>query len=292
MGRNEIKMLEETLEFCKSGFYRSQSSMQKLRLDSQQQCQVYYYSPEALQAIRDYPDTEGENKNRETIYSCENTDSFSMAEKVLAEARTSMGEAQPRVLVLNFANAFHPGGGVRYGAMAQEEDLCRKSSLLRSLESEEARPFYHYHGALGSRLASDAILLSPSVEIIRDRNGSLLPETKVVSVMTCAAPDINGGLEGLTRQQYEALFYHRIQSMLYCAAYNRYEYLVLGAFGCGAFSNDAHLVSDLFAKALREFSWGGRREKDFFSRVDFAVLSRGDSYNFREFYRNFSGTDR
>ena len=33
--------------------------------------------------------------------------------------------------------------------------------------------------------------------------------------------------------------------------------LVLGAFGCGAFGNDARLVSDLFYKALKEFDYEG-----------------------------------
>ena len=36
---------------------------------------------------------------------------------------------ESRIAVLNFANAFHPGGGVEAGASAQEECLCRCSTL-------------------------------------------------------------------------------------------------------------------------------------------------------------------
>ncbi len=39
------------------------------------------------------------------------------------------------VTVLNFASGVSPGGGVRYGAKAQEEDLCLCSGLLHGLET-------------------------------------------------------------------------------------------------------------------------------------------------------------
>ena len=59
-----------------------------------------------------------------TVFECINTDSFSAALEMMKDI-----PEEEKVLVLNFANAFHPGGGVRRGASAQEEDLCRKSSL-------------------------------------------------------------------------------------------------------------------------------------------------------------------
>ena len=101
------------------------------------------------------------------------------------------------------------------------------------------------------------------------------------------------GMEGMTQKEYEAMVYDRIRGMLKVAAYLGYRHLILGAFGCGAFANDARVVSDLFCRALKEFDFDGMREQDMFRRIDFAVLSRGaDQYNFREFSRNFSSFHR
>ena len=132
------------------------------------------------------------------------------------------------------------------------------------------------------------IILTPNVEIIKDVNGNLLDESVIVSVMTCAAPMITYGIEGLSEEEYQEMFYKRICGMLKCAAYWGYKVLVLGAFGCGAFGNDAKIVSDLFHKALKEFDYDGMAAKDFFYRIDFAVLDRTPrQYNFKEFSRNF-----
>lgn len=141
-------------------------------------------------------------------------------------------------------------------------------------------------------MGSNAMIITPKVEIIKDENGNLLEESVVVAVMTCAAPMITNGMEGLSQVQYEAMVYERICGMLRCAAYLGYKNLVLGAFGCGAFGNDARIVSDLFYKALKEFDFDGMKEKDMFRRIDFAVRSRDrEQYNFKEFFRNFGGNN-
>lgn len=43
-------------------------------------------------------------------------------------------------------------------------------------------------------MGSDAIIITPYVEIIKDEDGNLLDETTVVSVMTCAAPMLRNGM--------------------------------------------------------------------------------------------------
>ncbi|MBP5744441.1 MAG: TIGR02452 family protein, partial [Oscillospiraceae bacterium] len=200
----------------------------------------------------------------------------------------NVGGGEKPVLVLNFANPVNIGGGVYRGARAQEEDLCRRSSLLRSLESGGAERYYRYNRGLRTYMGSDAVILSPEVEVFRDEDYAFLEETAVVAVATCAAPMITGGLEGMSEGEYRDMFYRRITGLLKCAAHFGYEDLVLGAWGCGAFGNDAALVSDLFCCALEEFRFGGLRARDLFRNVVFAVRSRGgESYNYREFRRNF-----
>ena len=220
---------------------------------------------------------------------CENMDSFSLARKRKEDTAFLLPKDAKPVLVLNLANPVNPGGGVRKGSKAQEEDLCRKSSLLLSLESHKAESYYQYNKSLHTYMGSDAVMITPQVEIIKDEKGNLLPESVVVAVMTCAAPMITKGMEGLSEQQYQDMIYNRISGMLKVAAYLEYQVLVLGAFGCGAFGNDAGIVSDLFYKALKEFNYDGMKAKDFFRRIDFAVMDHSpDQYNFKEFSRNFS----
>ncbi|MCC8023542.1 MAG: TIGR02452 family protein [Clostridiales bacterium] len=107
--------------------------------------------------------------------------------------------------------------------------------------------------------------------------------------MTCAAPMVRLGFEGMSQGEYEDMLYGRIMGMLRCAAFLGYQNLVLGAFGCGAFGNDAAVVCDMFCKAMDDFTFSGVKGCDRFNHIDFAVLcSPGKDYNFREFCRNFS----
>ena len=290
MRSDNLAILEDTLSILEKGSYNLQGKTIPLKLSRAQMEEVQVYLPRDVERICNATDFEHVHVLGRCGYSCENEDSFTLARKRAEQFSFLLKQkgAKP-ILVLNLANPVNPGGGVRRGATAQEEDLCRKSSLLVSLESPKAKAYYDYNRSLGTYMGSHALMIHPQVEIIKDENGDLLPETAVVAVMTCAAPMLTYGMEGMSREQYETMVYDRITGMLKVAAYLGYQFLILGAFGCGAFGNDARIVSDLFYKALKEFDFDGMCESDMFRRIDFAVLSRSaDQYNFREFSRNFS----
>lgn len=288
--RNEnVEILRDTLQILQNGSYQTHGKTVPLKLSRTQMEDVQVFLPNDVREICAAKDFAHVHVLGRCGYGCENTDSFTLARKQAQQFSDDLNQKDAKpILVLNLANPVHPGGGVRKGAKAQEEDLCRRSSLLLSLESEKAFAYYKYNRSLNTFMGSDAIMIHPQVEILKDVNGALLPETVIVSVMTCAAPMLAHGLEGLTQRQYERMVYNRITGMLKTAAYLGYRHLVLGAFGCGAFCNDAKVVSDLFYQALKDFDFDGMKENDMFRRIDFAVLSRSpDQYNYREFARNF-----
>lgn len=257
---DRVSMLEDTLSICEQGYYMLDGRKVDLKLSLEEMKKVHVFLPDEVEGFAYYKKFEHIHVPERCKYGCENMDSFSLARKRYEDYKdTFAGENAKEILVLNLANPVNPGGGVRRGARAQEEDLCRKSSLLLSLESEDASLYYMYNRYLRTYMGSDAIIITPKVEIIKDEDGNLLEDSVIVSVMTCAA-------------------------------YLGYKNLVLGAFGCGAFDNDARIVSALFYKALKEFDFDGMKEHDMFRSIDFAVLSRGPrQYNFREFYRYFGG---
>lgn len=288
---DNVATLNDTLNILQQGFYITKEKRIPLKLSPAEMREIMVFLPEDIKKMgtdADVDHCEPLGKPRMGV-ACENIDSFSLARKRMKEAAPFLSEDSKPVLVLNLANPVNPGGGVRRGARAQEEDLCRKSSLLLALESPEAASYYSFNKSLHTYMGSDAVMITPQVEIIKDEKGNLLPESVVVSVMTCAAPMLSFGMEGLTDEQYRDMVYNRITGMLKVAVHQKYQYLILGAFGCGAFDNDAKIVSDLFYKALKEFRYDDLKAEDFFERVDFAVLDfTPDRYNYREFSRNFS----
>lgn len=284
---DNILMLNDTLKICKVGSYEKNGKKIMLQLSKKEMEEVIVYLPSDIRNMAEDKDFQHIIVGGRVGVGCENMDSFSLARKRVEDCRHMMAEGD-RVLVLNFANAVNPGGGVRRGATAQEEDLCRKSSLLLSLESKEALAYYDYNKALNTYMGSDAIILNPNVEILKDENGNLLEKSVVVSVLTCAAPNLRNGMECMTEAQYQKMMYDRITAMLTVAACNGYKVVILGAFGCGAFRNDAKLVSDIFYKVMKEFKRDTLSLKDCFERIDFALLdTSADQYNFKEFSRNF-----
>ena len=286
---DNINMLNDTMAIMDRGYYEVNGKRVNLKLSEKERKEIFVFLPKDVKRISDNKDFQHVHVMGRIGVGCVNMDSYSLAIKRYSDCSYMFSKKSKPILVLNLANPVNPGGGVRRGSKAQEEDLCRKSSLLLSLESLEASVYYKYNKSLNTYMGSDAVMITPQVEIIKDENGDLLDESVIVSVMTCAAPMLRDGMEGLTDQEYRDMVYGRITGMLKVAAHLGYVVVILGAFGCGAFSNDAHVVSDLFYKALKEFDYDGMKAKDFFRRIDFAVLSRSaDQYNYKEFARNFS----
>ncbi len=284
--KKNIAILEDTLAILERGGCARDGQEVQLAFSPEQMREILVFLPEELPSLTA---TEQEAPQAAACaFGCENEDALVLAQKQYQRLK-SAGDPAPKVLVLNLASATRPGGQTRNGANAQEEDLCRRTSLLLSLESEGAKRYYDYNNARRTRMGSDGVLLSPNVEVIKDASSEPLAQPFPISVMSCAAPMVRLGLEGMSQQAYEELLYRRIQGMLLVAASQGYRHLIFGAFGCGVYGNDAALVSDLFARAIREFTVAGKGSGQLFDSIQFAVLCRpGKDYNYREFCRNFS----
>jgi len=185
-------------------------------------------------------------------------------------------------LVMNFANAIHPGGGFLKGARAQEESLCRNSTLYLSLASDKAKEMYSYNKKNLNPLDSDYMLVTPDVCVFRDQNGELLHEPYNVSVVTIPAPNKNGRAKGVEQSILDDVMIYRLRRMLYMAAKYGYRNLVLGAWGCGAFGHDTETVAGYFYKLFFE-----ERFDEFFDNVAFAILHDEDKINaFRKVFKD------
>ncbi len=282
--QRNIGILDDTLSILKAGGYQKDGQEVRLRFSLEKMRQVQVFLPSDIDNLRDSAKAnEGQAHSSGCIFGCENIDTLALAEKRYRDLKTQ-GIDNPKILVLNMVSPTHPGGRVRDGAAAQEEELCRRTSLLLSLEGEEAKKYYEYNNALKTRMASNAVMMSANVEVIKDSASEPLNEPFEIAVMSCAAPMVRLGLEGMSEDEYRDMLYRRICGMLLVAASQGYRHLILGAFGCGVFGNDAAAVSDLFCRAFRELSNRGHM----FASVDFAVLCCADNdRNYREFCRNF-----
>lgn len=273
--QRNIQILNDTLDIIDKGSYLKDDYEVPLNMTYEDMKQIQVFLPDDIEILS--KSTINQPNNHCCTYSCENIDALTLA-------RDKCQTIDDKILVLNLASATEPGGRSRKGASAQEENLCQRTSLLLSLESEEAKKYYEYNKALKTRMGSNAVMISPNVEVIKDTSFELLDKPFEISVMSCGAPMIRLGLEGKSQQEYEALLYKRIQGMLLVAASQNYHHLILGAFGCGVYGNDAAIVSDMFYKAIQDFS-----KIHLFDSIDFAVLcDPKKDYNYKEFSRNFS----
>ena len=187
----------------------------------------------------------------------------------------ALASGTDRVAVLNFANAYTPGGDVTRGVMAQEECLCRSSTLYDALTTRYIlKNYYKVNSRTTGDMGTDAVIYTPGVRVFKsdDALPVLLDAPFDVDVISCAAPYVDlQRRKPVPREKLAEVLERRVRNILEVAIANGVDDLVLGAFGCGAFNNSPEQVSGIFRLLLVE-----REYRDFFRRVVFAIKA-GDS---------------
>ena len=201
---------------------------------------------------------------------------------IVSQLRSFEAAAQyigKRTAVLNFASATNPGGGVEKGASAQEECLCRVSTLYPCLTDQKMRDsFYTPHRKNGNALHNDDIIYTPNVLVIKDDDHNLLSDPFSVDIISCAAPNLRerpsnqyntGDTIKVQISDNELLALHekRARKIFASAIANNVEVLILGAFGCGAFCNDPYIVARAYKNVIPEF-------EQYFQTIEFAIYCR------------------
>lgn len=265
--KEKILMALETIQITTQGYYKKGNVQILLTKDCNPKFdQVILYPPDILEEIR----------ARWEI----NISTAPCKIQVLDLDSLTAAIGLTRPLVMNFADAFLPGGQFLYGAKTQEESLCRSSTLYTSLSSPKAAEMYRYNKTHPSPVDSDYMLLSPEVCIFRDSKGQLLDEPYYLSVISVAAPDKYTRAAHVPQDELNHVIKRRLRNLFIIAELHRYRSLVLGAWGCGAFGNDVYHVVKCFYEVLIQEKFA-----NFFSNIIFAVLQDNVKFNiFREYF--------
>lgn len=202
------------------------------------------------------------------------------------------------VAVLNFASATTPGGGVTKGAAAQEECLCRCSTLYPVISSEKCfNEFYKPHRENLNALHNDDIIWTPDVIVIKGDSYGPLPENrwKKISVITCAAPNLRDknvdmfnidkplDIEISAKELFD-IHVKRAKRIFQVADTMNVDVLVAGAFGCGAFKNNPQIVADAWKNATQKFRSVNLK------KVVYAIWDNPYTFNYKTFEKVFNRT--
>ncbi len=182
---------------------------------------------------------------------------------------------------MNFASATNPDGGVVSGSSAQEECICRCTTLYPCLSTKMMWDvFYAPHCQTASPLYNDDCIYTPNICVFKSDTN--FPEPLLqekwwsVNILTCAAPNLrerpNNRMNPhagdtatrITHEELEELLTTRIRRIFEIAAANKNEILILGAFGCGAFRNPPEITAKVFNNVMKDYLC-------YFDTIEYAV---------------------
>lgn len=219
-----------------------------------------------------------DSKNYDTKISVFNADCL--------EAGKLLTECGLNPVVLNMANRKKPGGGVLYGAGAQEENIFRRSNLFLSLYQ-----FYDFEAQLDIKVKRDhnhsypldrdsGGVYSTDITVFRSSEATgydLLDNVYKLSFVTVPAisrPELNlvNGKNRIVDYLAEVTKV-KIRAILNIALVNNHDSIVLSALGCGAFRNPPEHIAELFKEVLSE-----EKYKKSFKVIVFAIIEDHNSW--------------
>ena len=214
------------------------------------------------------PEMVNHGKKQDTKIIIEDSDSVSAI----------MQMASGKTAVLNFASYKNPGGMFIEGSRAQEECLCHASFLYNVLKEESS--YYDWNNNHKNwALYRNRALYTPNIMFFND-NAQVCCD-----VITCAAPNYSAYSKYNTtagqKPNNDALA-SRILFILSIAKAQQVDTLILGAFGCGVFGQDARTVARMFKGLLQ------MERFKCFDTVVFAVPD-GKDQNLKRFKEVFDG---
>lgn len=140
----------------------------------------------------------------EEVISSDKSSRYDTPAKVIVSKKRSLEAAMEyldqKVCILNFASATNPGGGVEKGSNAQEEAICRCSTLFSCITDMGIKEQFHQkhrvllkNGKLNALYNSDCIY-TPDVTVFKTDTEfpELMSQDKwfQVDVISCAAPNL------------------------------------------------------------------------------------------------------
>jgi len=198
----------------------------------------------------------------------------------------AINDKKEKIGVLNFASAKYPGGDVWNGARAQEESLCRASTLYSCLNTKYLKEKYYSYHIKKKNEYTDRIIYIPNILVFKSDDNIFsqnLDEKKWynIDIISCAAH--NQKAFKLKDEKLKEINYNKIKAIIECAVENNIDNLILGAFGCGVFANDPKLVSKTFKKILIDENY-----YKYFKNVHFAIFTTlKEKKNLDEFTKTF-----
>lgn len=211
------------------------------------------------------------------VISVWNTDSISAAIKARQK------DPYAKICMLNMASRKRPGGGVRNGARAQEEDLFRCTTLGMDI------PEKHYP------LEEHEYLYTESAYIIKDADYERVFPVEI-DVVSMPAINLNVGKWNEEKNDYDTeiqekpqgyatMMIKKIRAICGHAASRGCNTLILGAWGCGVFKNEPDEVALFFKTVLEHEGFATQ-----FKQIIFPVINDKNSRdnNYEAFKKVFS----